>query len=428
MANHTQFSDLRSRRVAGSLVLVWLVAIIGGPTILAGTAGAQTFSVVHAFNAPNGVIPYSGVTIRAGILYGTTVCLRYPNNCGNGSVYQIAPVGPNWYYTPISLFSGGGETPQARVVFGPDNYLYGTTFGGGPQGQGAVFSLTPRPTICATANCFWTEKALHFFTGSPDGDGPGGGDLVWDQLGNIYGTTIYGGTSSLGTVYQMTKSGNDWTEAPIYSFAGPDGGEPGAGVILDGNGNLFGTTYQGGLYGFGTVFELTYNINSGWAETVLYNFQNLNDGQAPFAGLVSDSAGNLYGATSDGGSGGGGTVFELSPVGDTWTFTVIYSFSGEQGKHCGARASLTMDNSGSLYAATFCDGANSLGNVFKLTNTQNGWQYTSLHDFTGGTDGAEPFSNVTIDADGTLYGTAAYGGNSSCNPPVGCGTVWKITP
>ena len=269
---------------------------------------------------------------------------------------------------------------------------------------------------------------LHAFTGTPDGADPVGGDLIWDPMGNIYGTTTYGGASGLGTVFQMTKSGNDWTEAPIYSFTGPDGAYPSAGVILDSNGNLFGTTVEGGLYGFGAIFELTHNINSGWTETVLYNFQNLDDGQWPFAGLVSDGAGNLYGATSDGGSGGGGTLFELSPAGDTWTFTLLYSPSGQQGKFCGPRASLSMDNSGNLYGTTICNGANNLGNVFKLTNAQNGWQYASLHDFTGGTDGAEPISNVTFDTNGNLYGTAATGGNSSCNPPHGCGVVWMIKP
>ena len=181
-------------------------------------------------------------------------------------------------------------------------------------------------------------------------------------MGNIYGTTFSGGASNLGTVFQMTKSDNGWTEAPIYSFtAEPDGEGPVAGVILDSNGDLFGTTEEGGLYGFGTVFELSYKINSGWTETVLYNFQNLSDGQVPIAGLVADSAGNLYGATGDGGGGGGGTVFELSPMGNSWAFTLLYSFSGQQGMYCGPRASLSMDNSGSLYGTTACDGANSLG-------------------------------------------------------------------
>jgi uncharacterized repeat protein (TIGR03803 family) len=429
MTNLVQFRSLAPCRIA-SVLSALLFAGACGLTILASTAArAQTFNVIHSFIEPSGVLPDSGVTLRAGVLYGTTLCRQYPGNCGRGAVYQIIPVGSNWYYTPISLFSAGGGQPQARVVFGPDNQLYGTATNGGSQNYGLVFNLTPMPAICRTANCFWPEKVLHQFTGSPDdGAGPVYGDLVWDPVGNIYGTTAEGGDLGVGTVYQMTKSGNDWTEAPIYSFTGPDGAIPLAGVILDSNGDLFGTTRQGGLYGFGTVFELTYNVNSGWTETVLYNFQNQNDGQLPVAGVIRDSAGNLYGATSDGGAGGGGTVFELSPVGDTWTFTLLYSFTGQQGETCGPYAPLTLDSSGNLYGTTFCDGADNLGNVFKLTNTGNGWEYTSLHDFADGTDGAEPISNVTIDADGTLYGTAVYGGNSSCNPPYGCGTVWMIKP
>lgn len=393
-------------------------------------AHAQTFNVVHAFTGLNGTTPYSGVTIRSGVLYGTTLCTQYPNNCGLGTVYQVSHVGSGWAHTTISLFSAGGQYPSARVGFGRDNHLYGTTAHGGVHGGGLVFNLVPPLSVCKTANCFWTENVLHVFTDNPDGALVGSGDLVWDPTGNIYGTTEFGGTSGLGTVYRMTKSGNNWTESPIYSFRGggygPDGASPHAGVILDSNGNLFGTTFAGGLYGYGTVFELTYNDGIGWTESVLYDFQNLSDGQEPVAGLIRDSAGNLYGATNVGGSGRGGTVFELSPVGDTWTFKLLYSFSGPY-QGCGPLASLSMDDSGNLYGTTYCDGTNNLGGVFKLTN-QNGWEYTSLHDFTGGTDGFHPVSNVTIDADGILYGTAADGGDSSCNPPYGCGTVWMIKP
>ncbi|MFZ0705762.1 MAG: choice-of-anchor tandem repeat GloVer-containing protein, partial [Candidatus Korobacteraceae bacterium] len=403
-----------------TLVYLTLIALIG---LLNTAAHAQTFSVIHAFADGAGVLPYSGVTIRAGVLYGTTMCTQYCSY--NGTVYQMVPVGSNWHFALISLFSAGGELPEARVVFGPDGHLYGTTVLGPPKQHGFVFNLTPLVSICKTANCFWTEKVLYQFMDAPDGNEPGAGDLIWDPAGNIYGTTVYGGISDLGVVYQMTKSGNGWTETPIYSFTGPDGNFPFAGVILDSNGNLFGTTEEGGLYGFGTVFELTYNINSGWTETVLYNFQNLSDGQGPSAGLVGDSAGNLYGATSDGGSGGGGAVFELSPAGNSWAFTLLYSFTGQQGMYCGPTRSLTL-NSGNLYGTTDCDGVNNLGSVFKLTKTKNGWQYTSLHDFTGGSDGRNLFSNVTFDTDGNLYGTAVGGGDLTCHPPLGCGTVWMI--
>ncbi len=133
-----------------------------------------------------------------------------------------------------------------------------------------------------------------------------------------------------------------------------------------------------------------------------------------------DASGNLYGATDSGGSGGGGVVYELSPSGNAWTFTVLYSLAGTS--TCGPAAALTMDAAGSLYGTTLCDGANKFGNVFKLTNTGNGWTYTSLHDFSGANDGLNPVSNVTIDADGNLYGTTGGDGY------IHVGTVWMIKP
>ncbi len=133
-----------------------------------------------------------------------------------------------------------------------------------------------------------------------------------------------------------------------------------------------------------------------------------------------DSFGNLYGATSDSGVSGGGTVFELSALGDTWTYKLLYSFSGSSG--CGPFATLTMDAAGNLYGTTRCDGVNHFGSVFKLTNTGNGWIYHSLYDFTGRVDGGNPTGKVTIDTDGNLYGTATNGGS------LDYGVVWMIKP
>jgi uncharacterized repeat protein (TIGR03803 family) len=408
-----------------SLVCVNLIALIAS---LSPAAHTQTFSVIHTFTDQYGVFPSAGVTARAGVLYGTTSCTR-PFPCGNGTVYLMSGGDSNWTYSLISRFSASGVSPETGVVFGPDNHLYGTTTQGGSENAGTVFSLGAAATVCKTAACGWVEDVLYSFQGTPDGELPCCEDLVWDSTGNIYGTTNAGGRSSLGTVFQMKESGSNWTETPIYSFAGPDGANPFGGVILDGDGNLFGTTTWGGsygMYGYGTVFELTYIDGVGWTESVLYSFQDLSDGENPEAGLVRDSAGNFYGASSrQGGSQGGGTIFKLSPVGDSWIFTPIYSYDLSD---CAPVITLTMDGSGNLYGTTTCGGASRMGSVFKLTNTQNGWTYTSVHDFSGGADGATPVSNVTIDTDGTLYGTAFYGGSPSCNPPSGCGTVWMIKP
>ena len=246
------------------------------------------------------------------------------------------------------------------------------------------------------------------------------GDLAWDKQGNIYGTTYWGGQNGVGVVYQLTPSGNGWTEAPIYSFLDrPDGAYPVSGIVVDGNGNLFGTTAWGGANNAGMVFELTYQVGVGWKETILHNFQWDDDGQTPYGGLIFDNSGNLYGTTS-GGSGMAGTLFELSPSGNTWTFKRLYAFSGTGG--CGPVNSLSTDSAGNLYGTTNCDGAHGLGNVFKLTNTQNGWVYQSLYDFTGGADGFHPSGRIAIDTDGTLYGTAAEGGSHAQ------GTLWMIKP
>jgi uncharacterized repeat protein (TIGR03803 family) len=255
-----------------------------------------------------------------------------------------------------------------------------------------------------------------FANGGADGANPGSGDLIFDQAGNIYGTTTFGG-KGYGVVYELTPSG---TESVLYAFSGSDGYYPDAGVIFDNAGNLYGTTEDGGLNMLGTVFELTYSIGFGWAESFLYSFQNGNDGNQPSAGLIFDPSGNLYGTTSNGGSGGGGTVFELTPSGGGWTYSLLYSFTG--GNQCGPEGTLVMDGAGNLYGTTQCDGAHNKGSVFKLTPSANGWTYTSLHDFTGGSDGGYPLCNVVFDANGSLYGTT-YGGGTQ-----GVGVVWEIMP
>ena len=231
--------------------------------------------------------------------------------------------------------------------------------------------------------------------------------------------TEFGGSGDQGAVYELTPSGGGWSENVLYSFPGgaSDGYFPQSGVALDNIGNLYGTTYYGGTYGAGTVYRLTPS-GSGWAENILYNFQAGDDGGYPFGGLIFDQFGNLYAATPTGGSGGGGTVFELTPSDGNWTFSVLYSFSAGTGPY----GSLTMDAAGNLYGTTFTVGAYGYGSVFKLTFSGGGWSATDLHDFTGGSDGGNPFGNVTLKPNGKLYGTASGGG------AYGLGVVWEITP
>src|SRR5271166_1949839 len=248
----------------------------------------------------------------------------------------------------------------------------------------------------------------------------------------LYGTTAYGGGGSgcggnngCGTVYKLTPSNGGWTESVLYSFqGGSDGAFPYAGVIFDQAGNLYGTTAYGGGSGCagngcGTVFQLT-SSGSGWVENTLYSFQGGNDGASPFGGLIFDQSGNLYGSTAYTSSFGvgGGTVFELSPSGSNWIHTVLYSFSGGAGPY----DTLTID-AGNLYGTTNRDGAYGYGSVFKLTHSGGGWTYTSLHDFTAGSDGGYVYGGVILDSSGNLYGTTQYGGSGGDT-----GVVWEITP
>ena len=232
------------------------------------------------------------------------------------------------------------------------------------------------------------------------------------------------GTCSGGcrVVYKLTPTGGGWTESVLYSFdGGSDGASPWAGVTLDEAGNIYGTTASGGAFGVGTVYELSPS-GSGYTKKILHSFQTQSDGSEPYAGVVLDRSGNLYGATQFGGSGGGGTAFELSPSGGSWTYTVIYPFVGSGGGHAkGPVGDLAMDNARNLYGTTAGDGAFRYGSVFKLTPGSGGWTYTSLHDFTGGSDGQLPRSNVVFDASGNLYSTA-YGGVD------GKGVVFEIAP
>ncbi|HEY5177522.1 MAG TPA: choice-of-anchor tandem repeat GloVer-containing protein [Terriglobales bacterium] len=312
-------------------------------------------------------------------------------------------------------------------MIGPDGSLYGTTyqggggvgFGCGDAGCGTVFNVRPPAAACPAAFCPGTETVLHRFTDSElDGAAPLYTNLVFDQAGNFYGTTSGGGAAYAGTVFKLTPSNGTWKESILYSFPGGTGGAgPDGGVIFDAAGNLYGTTDWGGTSAWGVVFELTPSA-SGWTENVLYSFQNGSDGANPIGGLIFDQSGNLYGTTYSGGANGGGTVYQLSPSSGGWTLTTLYSFSGSGG----SVASLTMDASGNLYCTTEYDGAYGGGNVCKLTRSTGGWSYTSLHDFTGGSDGAYLLGRVTLDTNGNLYGTASAGGAH------GAGVVWEIMP
>jgi uncharacterized repeat protein (TIGR03803 family) len=269
-----------------------------------------------------------------------------------------------------------------------------------------------------------TETVLHRFSGGADGGFPVG-DLTFDQAGNIYGATNNGGSSDRGLVYELMSSRGGWVERVLHMFnALPDGSYPGSGVIFDNVGNLYGTTEFGGS-DFGAVYQLTPSAG-GWTESILYTFSGGSDGYYPVGGLIFDQSGSLYGTTQGPqGCCGGGTVFQLTPSGNQWTLTTLHTFPQGFGWPF---ATLTPDAANNLFGTTsYNDGGGSASNVFKLTRGNGSWTYQSLHDFTGGADGGGPYGNVTVDASGIIYGTASGGGAYS-NCDAGCGVTWAITP
>ena len=315
-----------------------------------------------------------------------------------------------------------GGAPYARPVFGPGGLLYGSTTEGGGlgcegYGCGTVYSLRPGPHSSPNIFAYWKENILYRFAGGTDGADPQG-DLVFDQTGTLYGTDNVG-TTGWGAVYSLTPSNGMWKQTVLYNFTGGlDGGGLFGGVIFDNAGRLYGAAFLGGAYNDGTIFRLTPS-NGGWTFETLYDFQGLGDGQNPAAGLTFDASGNLYGTTLYGGSGSGGTAFMLSPSNGNWTLTVLYSFTGPAGSF----GTLTLDAAGNVYGTTVSDGVYQQGSVFKLTPSNGGWTYTSLHDFTGGDDGARPWGGVVLDAAGDVYGTTQYGGQL-----YGQGVVYEIMP
>jgi len=332
-----------------------------------------------------------------------------------------------------------GDLPLAGLIFDGAGNLYGTTNAGGAYSWGAVFELTPK------VGGGWTEKVLHSFNyNNKDGANPSAG-LIFDAAGNLYGTTAYGGTGACtngvnmvgcGTVFELTpQAGGGWKEKVLHNFRGKEGAYSDAALIFDAAGNLYGTTFSGGagtctsksrtLYGCGTVFELTPATGGSWTATVLYSFKNDGiDGIYPYANVIFDAAGNLYGTTYLGGASAGGTVFELMPVaGGGWTENVLRNFSVTGADGYELWAGLILDAAGNLYGVTSQAGAYGGGAAFELTPSTGGsWTETRLYSFGNGTDGRNPFGGLVFDAAGNLYGTTASSGAN-----LG-GTAFELTP
>ena len=396
---------------------------------------AQTFTVIHNFTGgPDGGDPFGVIAIdRAGNLYGSS---DGGANNGTGVVFKLAHARSGWVFTPLHTFSLAEGAGPVGVTLGPDGNVYGATARSGAGGScngagcGSVFKISPQPTRCASVLCPWVATILYRFAGGAAGGNPSSG-VTLDSSGNVYGVAPYGYTGGFclsdggcGLVYQVTHPSGQWLENVLYDFTwGDDGAFPEGILAVDSAGNLFGSTSAGGTNGNGTLFQLTPS-GSGWSFNTLYSFGFCCDvGVYGSTGLILDASGTLYGMTPHGGipncQAGCGVVFSLTPANGSWVYNELYRFTGLNGDG-NPLAPLAMDAAGNLYGTT--QGVGSIpGTVFKLTPSSGSWTYSLLHQFSG-PDGYSPRSNVVIDANGNLYGTT-YGGGSR-----GDGTVWEITP
>ena len=393
-----------------SIRLIATLAIFMTILFAGGTQAAAADNVLHSFNndGTDGHAPYAGLIFdAAGNLYGTTY---EGGTLGYGTVFELTPAGGGtWTEKVLYTFSNtDGANPYAGLIFDTAGNLYGTTLQGGTHGFGTVFELTP------AAGGTWTEKVLHDFNNDgTDAADPKAG-LIFDAAGNLYGTAVEGGAHRGGAVFELTPAGGGaWTEKVLYSFVA--GGGPYGGVIFDGAGNLYGTTSGGGTSNAGTVFELTPAGGGSWTEQDLLDFNGTN-GAYPWAGLIFDAAGNLYGTTTQGGTYNAGTAFELMPAGGgTWTEKVLHSFgNGTDGSS--PQAGLIRDAAGNLYGTAFAGGSYGGGTVFRL----NAQGEVLLQNFSGA-DGLDPNAGLIFDATGNLYGTTVFGGASNE------GAVFEIT-
>ena len=377
---------------------------------------AQQDMLVHSFGSGNdGQNPVANLTSdSAGNLYGTT------SGGGTNRLGTVFEVSANGTETVLHNFGSGndGQTPLGNLIFDAAGNLYGTTFAGGIYGFGIVFELSPNGT----------ETVLYNFGSAGDGANPNAG-LVFDSSGDLFGTTVNGGTFGGGTAFELSPNGaGGWTETGLYSFGGTptDGLNPYSGLIFDNSGNLYGTTANGGTFGGGTAFELLPNSTTirCCRENPVYNFGANTDGANPHGGLVFDHSGNLYGTTVNGGMYSGGTAFELSPNGGgDYTETGLYSFgNGSDGKN--PYGGLVFDRSGNLYGTTANGGFYSAGAVFELlsdTEVIRCCREVLVYNFGIGSDGRNPQSGLIINPAGTFFGTTVDGG------VYGGGTVFGIT-
>jgi uncharacterized repeat protein (TIGR03803 family) len=406
--------------------------------IPAAAHAAAHEKVLYRFGGgTDGAFPSSTLILDGdGNLYGTASRGGNAKDCagsvpGCGVVFELAPSGSGkWHESVLHAFKGGrdGLEPSGNLVFDSAGNIYGTTYGGGTgtvctaiPGCGTVFQLSPN------GNGTWTETVLYSFQDGGDGALPVG--LTIDASGNLYGATISGGTE-FGTVFEVSHKGGVWQEKTLYSFQAFEI-QANPGLVFDTAGNLYGSWFQ--LYscypGCGVVFELK-RTGKSWQETDLFDFLGGGNGGEPMAGVTLDGKGHVFGTGAEGGNNWG-IAFELKRSGSRWTEVILHNFCSRNNCADGAvpKASLAFDNTGDLYGTTEGGGEGctfpGCGIVFKLAPTKTGWTETVLHAFGGEPDGSSPIEGLTLDGKGNLFGTTAAGGKGANS---GYGTVFEVTP
>ncbi len=338
-----------------------------------GTAFQLTPSGTHTvlYDFPGGLggsQPYGGVTLDAqGNLYGTTVVGGTGGACeeGCGIAYKLTNNGGTWTETVLHNFTGGndGSGPGAGLTLDPRGNLYGMTPTGGAFGMGTIYQLHP------AQDGTWRFKLVHAFTGGADGGSGSKGRMIFDDEGHLYGAATVGGANGAGTVFELRMRDGRWRLKTLDSFKGqPDAGFPYGGLIFDESGNLYGTTYYDGANDLGAVYQLHPRPGGTWRERVLYSFKGGSDGSNSISNLLFDD-GNLYGTTSEGGAPGCscGTIFKMTPGGHgNWTESVVYAFTGTpDGRY--SYNGMVADSAGTFYGTTVLGGADDEGSIYQFT-------------------------------------------------------------
>lgn len=395
------------------LTTICLMAAVLG--ILSPLAFATSGRLLYSFTGQDdGGYPNAPLAVDSkGDIFGTAT---FGGAHQSGTVFEfVRSASGKFTFSTIYSFLGtsDGSGPEGIVVDASGN-VYGVTgIGGGGCNCGLIFELSP------SSNGQWTEETLYRFTGGDDGSYPLAA-MVLDSAGNLYGTASAGGSASAGTVFELSPSGNgQWNFQVIYTFeAGTDGDVPYGGVIFDQAGNLYGTTVNGGTDNFGTIYELTPNGKGTWAETILHNFgpNDLADGFNPYAGVTFDAAGNLWGTTQSGGEYEDGTLYRAVKSNGVWTESVEHTFQASVDGLV-PYAGVTFDNLGRLYTMTSSGGAGNDGDLVRFVTGE-----TILRAFSG-PDGDYPHASLVLSkTDGNLYGTTESGGAH------GYGEVFQLIP